>query len=59
VTRTYTLKRRAAQQAETRQRIVEAAVELHSSIGPAATTISMPACNGTRSTHISRMSAAC
>jgi AcrR family transcriptional regulator len=43
VTRTYTLKRRAAQQAETRQRIVEAAVELHSSIGPAATTISMMA----------------
>lgn len=41
MTRTYTLKRRAAQQAETRQRIVEAAVELHSSVGPAATTISM------------------
>jgi AcrR family transcriptional regulator len=43
VTRTYTLKRRAEQQAETRQRIVEAAVELHSSIGPAATTVSMVA----------------
>jgi len=41
--RTYTLKRRANQQAQTRQRIVEAAVELHSSIGPAATTISMVA----------------
>ena len=41
MTRTYTLKRRAAQQAETRQRIVDAAVELHASIGPAATTISM------------------
>lgn len=41
--RTYTLKRRADQQAQTRQRIVEAAVELHSSIGPAATTISMVA----------------
>ena len=27
--RTYTLKRRAEQQAETRQRIVEAAVDLH------------------------------
>ena len=39
--RTYTLKRRAEQQAETRQRIVEAAVELHGSIGPASTTISM------------------
>jgi AcrR family transcriptional regulator len=43
MTRTYTLKRRAEQQAQTRQRIVEAAVELHSSIGPAATTISMVA----------------
>ena len=41
--RTYTLKRRAEQQAETRQRIVEAAVALHSSVGPAATTISMVA----------------
>lgn len=43
MTRTYTLKKRAAQQAETRKRIVEAAVELHSSIGPAATTFSMVA----------------
>lgn len=41
MTRSYTLKKRAEQQAETRQRIVEAAVELHSSIGPAATTISL------------------
>ncbi|HWM48207.1 MAG TPA: helix-turn-helix domain-containing protein [Xanthobacteraceae bacterium] len=41
--RTYTLKRRAEQQAETRRRIVEAAVELHSTIGPARTTISMVA----------------
>jgi len=39
--RTYTLKRRAEQQADTRQRIVEAAVDLHSSVGPAATTFSM------------------
>src|SRR4051812_45507230 len=38
--RPYTLKRRAEQQAHTRQRIVEAAVDLHSSVGPAATTIS-------------------
>jgi AcrR family transcriptional regulator len=43
MTRTYTLKRRAEQQAATRRRIVEAAVELHSSIGPALTTISMVA----------------
>ena len=43
MTRTYTLKRRAEQQAETRQRITEAAVDLHSSIGPALTTISMVA----------------
>ncbi len=39
--RTYTLGRRAEQQAETRQRIIEAAVELHTRIGPARTTISM------------------
>lgn len=43
MTRTYTLKRRAEQQAETRRRIVEAAVELHGSIGPALTTVSMVA----------------
>ncbi|MBR0671226.1 TetR/AcrR family transcriptional regulator [Neoroseomonas soli] len=41
--RPYTLKRRAERQAETRQRIVEAAVELHGSIGPAQTTITMVA----------------
>ena len=41
--RTYTLKRRAEQQAETRRRIVEAAVELHGSVGPALTTVSMVA----------------
>jgi AcrR family transcriptional regulator len=39
--RNYTLKARAESQAETRQRIVEAAVELHSTIGPSATTVSM------------------
>ena len=43
MTRTYTLKKRADQQAETRQRIVEAAVELHGDVGPAATTFSMVA----------------
>ena len=43
MTRTYTLGRRAEQQAETRRRIVEAAVELHGSIGPALTTLSMVA----------------
>ena len=41
MTRTYTLKRRAEQQADTRRRIVEAAVDLHSSVGPARTTVSM------------------
>lgn len=41
--RTYTLRRRAEQQAETRSRIVEAAVDLHSSVGPALTTLSMVA----------------
>jgi AcrR family transcriptional regulator len=38
--RRYELKRRAERQAETRQRIVEAAVALHSDVGPAKTTIS-------------------
>ena len=41
--RTYTLKKRAEQQAETRQRIVDAAVELHADAGPARTTFSMVA----------------
>jgi len=36
----YRLKQRAAQQQETRERIVDAAVALHEEIGPAATTIS-------------------
>ncbi len=39
--RNYTLKRRAESQAETRQRIVDAAIDLHSTLGPAKTTISM------------------
>jgi AcrR family transcriptional regulator len=43
MTRTYTLKRRAEQQAETRRRIVEAAVELHSTLGPARASLSMVA----------------
>lgn len=41
MTRSYTQKRRAESQAETRRRIVEAAVALHGTIGPAKTTISM------------------
>jgi AcrR family transcriptional regulator len=43
MTRTYTLRRRAEKQADTRRRIVEATVELHGSVGPAATTLSMVA----------------
>jgi len=43
MTRSYTLKRRAEQQAETRHRIVEAAVELHGKLGPARTPFSMVA----------------
>lgn len=39
--RTYTLKKRAEQQAETRQRIAEATLELHRTVGPARTTLSM------------------
>jgi AcrR family transcriptional regulator len=37
--RKYVLRRRAATQAETRQRIVEAAVALHETLGPTRTTI--------------------
>jgi AcrR family transcriptional regulator len=43
MSRPYTLKRRAEQQAETRRRIVEAAVDLHTSLGPARTSLSMVA----------------
>ena len=43
MTRTYTLRRRAEQQAETRRRIVEAAIDVHSKVGPALTTFSMVA----------------
>jgi AcrR family transcriptional regulator len=39
--RQYKLKRRATQQQETRERIVDAAIALHEEIGPAATTISV------------------
>lgn len=41
--RTYTMTRRAEQQAETRRRIVDAAIALHGSVGPALTTVSMVA----------------
>jgi AcrR family transcriptional regulator len=40
MTRTYRKKRRAEQQQETRQRIVDAAVQLHALVGPASTSIS-------------------
>ena len=40
MTRKYELKRRAERQQETRRRIVEAAVELHRTKGPARTTLS-------------------
>lgn len=39
-TRSYRKRRRAEQEAETRQRITEAAVKLHGTIGPAKTTVS-------------------
>src|SRR4051794_1567360 len=38
--RTYELKKRAERRSQTRRRIVEATVELHGEVGPAATTIS-------------------
>lgn len=41
--RTYTLGKRAESQAETRLRIVEAAVDLHGTVGPAQTSFSMVA----------------
>jgi AcrR family transcriptional regulator len=37
--RTYELKRRAERRDETRRRIVDAAIELHSTLGPARTTV--------------------
>src|SRR5579872_2114313 len=40
MTRVYTLKRRAEHQDQTRQKIVDATIELHQSIGAARTTIS-------------------
>ena len=39
MTRTYQKKKRLEREAETRQRIVEAAVALHTSVGPARTSI--------------------
>jgi hypothetical protein len=38
--RTYELKRRAERQDQTRQRIVDATIALHTTIGPARTTVS-------------------
>lgn len=38
--RPYRLGKRAERQAETRQRIVDAAIELHTTVGPIATTVS-------------------
>lgn len=43
MSRPYILKKRAERQAETRLRIVEAAVALHSDVGPAQTTLSLVA----------------
>lgn len=43
MTRAYTLRKRAERQAKTRRKIVEAAVDLHSSVGPARTSLSMVA----------------
>lgn len=40
MTREYELKRRAQQMADTRRRIVEAAIELHQELGPARTSVS-------------------
>ena len=40
MSRSYQLKRRAEHQDQTRQRIIEATIELHQTIGPKATTVS-------------------
>ncbi len=40
MTRAYEMKRRAEQMEDTRRRIVEAAVELHATLGPAHTSVS-------------------
>ena len=40
MTRTYELKLRAERQQQTRQRIIDAAIELHQTVGPARTTLS-------------------
>ena len=40
MSRSYQLKRRAERQDQTRQRIIEATIELHQTIGPKATTVS-------------------
>ena len=40
MTRKYELKRRAERQAETRERIVQATVDLHTTVGPARTSVS-------------------
>ena len=40
MSRKYELKQRAQRQAETRSRIIDATVDLHTSVGPARTTIS-------------------
>jgi AcrR family transcriptional regulator len=40
IKRKYELKKRAEQMGETRQRITEAAIELHGSVGPSRTTLS-------------------
>jgi len=40
MTRKYELKRRAERQAETRDRIVQATVDLHTTVGPARTSVS-------------------
>lgn len=39
--RTYTKQKRAEKEAETRQQIIEATLDLHGEVGPAQTTISM------------------
>ena len=51
MTRTYTKGKRAEQEAEPRERITEAALALHTEIGPAATTVSMIEANTTQPVH--------
>ena len=59
MTRTYTLKRRAERQAETRRRIVEAAVDLHGNEVEVTTRGRHDPCVGIRAVPVGEAMMAC